>query len=73
MRRHYSIALLTAENTDYPKDEKLDSLNSGVIPTVIEWKSTKENSLVRKLTKVHPDGFLEKKNVYAYQKEIRAI
>jgi putative PLP-dependent aminotransferase (TIGR04422 family) len=73
MRRNYNIALLIAENTDYPKDEKLDSLNSGVIPTVIEWKSTKANSLVRKLTKVNPDGFLEKKNVYAYQKEIRAI
>lgn len=73
MRRTYSAALQKAENTNYPNEQELDSLNFGVIPTVIEWKSLKENSHVRKLTRVHPDGSLEIMNLYPYQKEIRAI
>lgn len=73
VRSNYKMALQRAENTKYPKEQELDSLNCGVIPTVIEWQSSSENSLVRKLTKVHPDGFLEKMNVYPYQKEIKAI
>ena len=73
MRRNYNMALQIAENTNYPREQELDFLNYGVIPTVVEWQSPNENSLVRKLTKVLPDGSLEKRNVFAYQKEIKAI
>lgn len=73
MRRNYNTALQMAENTNYPREQELDFLNYGVIPTVVEWQSPNENSLIRKLTKVLPDGSLEKRNVFAYQKEIKAI
>jgi putative PLP-dependent aminotransferase (TIGR04422 family) len=69
-RSKYQEAIQKVPSTTYPNSQELDSLNFGVIPTVVECKFTTEIESARELSRVYTNGEVQRTYVYAYQNEI---
>ena len=63
----YKRAVEKISSTEYPNGNDLNSLNFGVIPTVVESKSSIEIASLRELSRVHPNGEVQRTHIYAYQ------
>ena len=70
-RIDYEEAVLRVSSRNSPRFSELQSSNFGVIPIVIECESQVPHLTTKVLNRVYPNGRVERKFIYAYQKERR--
>ncbi len=68
-RSRYQEAIEKVPSTTYPSNRDLDSLNFGVIPTVVECRFPTGIESLRELNRVQINGVVQPTHVYAYLNE----